>query len=123
MTLAALLIVIVSCLTTVRATAGSYPTSHAARVWHPDRAWLRGAFCVHNHESADWHRAWTDWRGSPSLYAGGLQFLQSTWRAAGGRGEPWEWSPREQFFRAFVTWRRDGGSWSEWGSRGRCGLA
>ncbi|HMA26108.1 MAG: hypothetical protein ACM33U_08970 [Solirubrobacterales bacterium] len=83
---------------------------------------MRGAVCIHLHESVDWHRRWIDWRGHPSPYAGGMQFLQSTWNRAGGRGEPWQWSPREQYFRAFVIWRAGGGSWREWGTAAHCGL-
>lgn len=104
------------------ATAHAHPTSAAAKRWKPDRAWLAGAWCVHRHESVDWHRAWTDWTGARSPYAGGFQFLQSTWSRAGGRGEPWQWSPREQLYRAFVIWRMNGGSFREWGTAGVCGL-
>lgn len=103
--------------------ADRYPTSPAAKRWRADPGWLRGAFCIHNHESVDWHRRWVDWAGRPSRYAGGMQFLQSTWRKAGGRGEPWQWSPREQLFRAFLVWKADGGSWRlEWGTARACGL-
>lgn len=99
-----------------------HPTSRAARAWHPEPWWLHGAFCVHNHESVDWFLAGRDWAGNPSPYYGGMQFLPSTWRAAGGHGLPSDWSPREQLYRAFVTWRADGGSWREWGTAGMCGL-
>lgn len=99
------------------------PMTDAARRWKPDRGWLRGAFCVHRHESLDWHLAWKDWAGNPSPYAGGMQFLQSTWTNAGGHGEPWQWAPREQLYRAWRVWKADGGSWREWGTAGACGLA
>lgn len=121
MTLVLVIGVLLSVAATARAQA--WPTSAAARHWRPDRGWLRGALCVHRHESVDWHRRWTDYLGRRSSYAGGMQFLQSTWANAGGRGEPWQWSPREQLYRAFVVWGRDGGSWREWGTAGVCGLS
>jgi len=99
-----------------------WPTTQAALHWKPDRSWLRGAFCVHNHESVDWHLNHVDWQGHPSPYSGGMQFLTSTWRNAGGVGDAWQWSPREQLFRAWRVWSADGGSWSEWGTAGACGL-
>lgn len=70
----------------------------------------------------DWHRGHVDWRGAPSPYSGGMQFLTSTWHAAGGTGEPYEWSVREQVYRAYVRWHADGDSWAEWGTRRVCGL-
>jgi hypothetical protein len=115
-------VVLVTLAIAAPAGAATWPTSRTARHWHPSRAWIRGAVCIHRHESVDWHRRWTDWRGYRSPYAGGLQLLESTWLNAGGRGEPWEWSPREQLYRAWVVWRRDGGSWREWGTAGACGL-
>ncbi len=102
--------------------ATNWPTSKAALRWHPDPGWLRGAFCIHNHESVDWHRAYRDWAGRPSPYSGGMQFLRSTWQNAGGSGDAWRWSPREQLYRAYRVWSADGGSWHEWGTRGSCGL-
>jgi hypothetical protein len=72
---------------------------------------------------------WVDWRGAPSRYAGGMQFLQSTWERAGGRGEPWQWSPREQLYRVYRIWdMADGvrgnrrGGFGEWGTAKACGL-
>lgn len=105
------------------AAAQHWPTSKAAQRWKPDRGWLRGAFCIHRHESVEWHRAYTDWRGAPSPYSGGMQFLHSTWIRAGGTGHAYQWSPREQLYRAFLIWKAGGGSWREWGTRGACGLA
>jgi hypothetical protein len=113
---------VLSMLVTPLARSGTWPTSRAARVWHPDRGWLRGAFCIHRFESGDWHRDHVDWLGRWSPYSGGLQFLPSTWRSAGGAGDAWQWSPREQLYRAYVVWRHDGSSWSEWGTRLVCGL-
>src|SRR5262249_12484539 len=100
-----------------------WPTSPAALRWKPDRGWLRGAFCIHRHESVDWHLAYRDWAGNRSPYSGGMQFLESTWRAAGGTGHAYQWSPREQFYRAWITGLRSGRSWRQWGTAGRCGLA
>jgi hypothetical protein len=75
-----------------------YPTSRAARAWRPPPGFIGQAWCLHRHESMDWHRAWVDWRGRHSIYAGGMQFTESTWLSVGGRGEPWQWSPREQLY-------------------------
>lgn len=102
-------------------TTAKWPTPAAMR-WQPPHGFLRAAFCVHRHESVDWYRAYVDWRGYPSRYSGGLQFTLSTWRRAGGTGHAFEWRPREQVYRAYVIWRRNGGSWREWGTAGRCGL-
>lgn len=95
---------------------------------HPGRpslpAWFwRQALCIHRYESIDWHRAGIDWRGKPSLYYGGLQFLDSTWQSAGGKGHASDASPAEQVYRAWIVVRRDSGRWhDEWGTAGRCGL-
>jgi hypothetical protein len=102
------------------AAAHSYPVTAAARSWQPAPWWMRQALCIHRHESVDWHRAYTDWRGRPSPYSGGMQFLASTWRRAGGSGHAYQWAPREQLYRAHVIWRRNGGSWREWGTAWRC---
>jgi hypothetical protein len=95
--------------------------------WHAPSWWLRQAVCIHQHEGA-----WNDNTGNS--YFGGLQFLPSTWYRAGGAhssafdhpGEqtryPFTTSPREQLYRAWIIWRRDGGSWREWGTAGKCGL-
>jgi hypothetical protein len=112
----------------VRSSAGRaeslrarWPTGEAMR-WRAPKGWLQQAFCIHRHESVDWYRAYTDWAGNPSPYSGGMQFLLSTWRRAGGTGHAYEWRPREQVYRAYVIWLRNGGSWREWGTRGKCGL-
>ena len=98
-------------------------TSEALR-WSPPAAWLRGALCIHRHESPGaWHRAGVDWRGRRSPYYGGLQFLTSTWRAAGGKGLPSDWPAHEQLYRAWKVWSGDGGSWRQWSTHRRCGLA
>ena len=41
-------------------------------------SWLKGAMCVHRHESVDWHRR-TDWLGRPSVDHGGMQIDVGTW--------------------------------------------
>ena len=83
--------------------------------WHPPRWWLREAVCIHRHEGA-----WNDETGNG--YSGGLQFLPSTWASVGGVGRPSQATPREQLYRAWLVWLRDGHSWREWGSARACGL-
>lgn len=88
--------------------------------WHAPKAWLADAVCVHEHEGA--------WNASTGNgYEGGMQFLRSTWQGAGGsvdRRGHWAStvSIREQLFRAWFVWKRDGYSWREWGTAGACGL-
>lgn len=96
----------------------------AARHFRFPPGWLlhSGVFCLHRHESVDWHRGYVDWQGRPSYYSGGLQFLASTWHRAGGTGDAFRWSIREQVYRAYLRWVADGDSWSEWGTAGSCGL-
>lgn len=104
--------------------------AHAARMpkhWHAPRWWLVQAVCVHDHEGA-----WNDNTGN--TYYGGMQFLRSTWEKIGGRHDdafdhpgdqarhPFTTSPREQLYRAWLVYLRDGHSWSEWGTAGACGL-
>ena len=82
--------------------------------WVP--AWFKAqALCIHRHESTDWRN-----RGH---HFGGMQFNLSTWASVGGRGNPADASPSEQIYRAFLVWKRDGGSWREWTTRSLCGLA
>ena len=115
MTTTLVLTALLACIAPAAASDG--PVSPEAKRWHPDRNWLRGAFCIHRHESINWHI-----HNHP--YANGMQFLLSTWIRAGGRAEWWITAgPREQLYRAYVIWRSHGGSWSEWSTRGRCGLA
>lgn len=101
---------------------GARPAGAVPAAWHAPRAWLPGAICIHAHEGA-WTNAGVDWQGRPSPYYGGFQFLLSTWRSVGGIVRPDLASPREQLYRAFLVWARDGGSWREWGSARACGLA
>lgn len=73
------------------------------------------ALCIHSHEGS-----WTD-TGDP--FWGGMQFMLSTWVNAGGTGLPSAASPSEQIYRAYVVWKKDGGSWREWPNTARmCGL-
>jgi hypothetical protein len=86
--------------------------------------WYLQAVCIHRHESMDWfygpgHTGGRSWSG----YYGGFQFLLSTWQRAGGRGYPHQAIPNEQYFRAWIIWKANHGSWREWGTAGMCGLA
>jgi hypothetical protein len=80
----------------------------------PD-GWAAQAACIRAHEG--W---WTANTGNG--YYGAYQFLRSTWTSVGGHGLPSEASPREQTYRAWLVWRRDGGSWREWSTAGSCGV-
>jgi hypothetical protein len=71
--------------------------------------------CIHHYEGA-----WNDNTGNG--YFGGLQFLLSTWNSVNGPSRPDLVSPREQLFRAWLVWRRDGNSFREWGTASLCGL-
>ena len=82
---------------------------------HAPAWWLPQAVCVHEHEGA-----WNDNTGNG--YYGGMQFTLGTWRSVGGSGQPDRATPREQLYRAWLVWKRDGGSWREWSSRIPCGL-
>lgn len=87
------------------------------RWWHAPAWWLPGALCVHSHESGNWHIY------NPP-YANGFQFTLYTWQSVGGSASNWvSASPREQLYRAWLVWKRDGGSWREWPNTSRmCGL-
>lgn len=80
-----------------------------------DAVWFAQALCVHSREGA-----WNANTGNG--YWGGMQFLPSTWRSVGGTTPAYLVSPREQLVRAWLVWRRDDGSWREWGTAGACGL-
>lgn len=99
------------------------PTRWSARLSTPP-GWYQQALCVHSREGA-WNAA------TGNGYEGGMQFLLSTWLSVGGsvtylHGRVAHWasafSPREQLYRSFLVWRRDGGSWREWGTARACGL-
>lgn len=93
--------------------------------WHAPKAWLADATCVHGKEGA-WNAA------TGNGYEGGGQFLLSTWQSVDGpvvrdhKGSIVHWAsafpPREQLYRMWLVWKRDGGSWREWGTAGACGL-
>jgi len=85
------------------------------RRWHAPAWFLRDALCLHAHEGA-WNA------NTGNSYYGGLQFLLSTWRRAGGAGYPHRASPREQIYRCWLIYLRDGRSFREWGTAGVCGL-
>jgi Transglycosylase-like domain len=88
----------------------------------PSAAWLEQARCVHLREGA-----WT--ANSGNGYFGGMQFMASTWRRAGGKPDPafshpgdarypFSASPTEQLYRAWLVWKADGGTWRSWGAVG-----
>jgi hypothetical protein len=95
---------------------GPMPKHWSARRSTPV-GWYAGALCIHAHESGNWHIY-----NRP--YANGFQFMLGTWISAGGRPSTWvSASPKEQLYRAFVVWKRDGASWREWPNTSRaCGL-
>lgn len=86
--------------------------------WHAPAWWYPQALCIHQHEGA--FNANTG-----NGYYGGFQFLPDTYRSVGGRrdGRADRDSPREQLYRAWLTYRRDGNSWREWGTASACGLS
>jgi hypothetical protein len=92
----------------VGASASSWPA--------PPRWWLREAACIRAHEGE-----WDSNTGNG--YYGAYQFVRSTWASVGGMGYPHLASPAEQTYRAWLVWKRDGGSWREWGTAGQCGLS
>jgi hypothetical protein len=87
--------------------------------WSPSPDWLAQARCVHAKEGG-----WT--ANSGNGYFGGMQFSAGTWRSVGGKpnpaftrpGTPFSASPQEQLYRAWLLWKRDGGSWRSWGAVG-----
>lgn len=104
----------------------SQPTGADARSWSRRKLpawWLRQAMCVHHFETygARDPGAWHD-RRNP-LSRGGMQFLRGTWESVGGHGDPADASRGEQLYRAWLVWKRDGGSWHEWSTSRVCGLA
>ena len=113
------------CLLPARAE-GSWPTSREAQHFRFPPGWLThsGVWCIHRHEAVDWHE-----RRNP-VSRGGMQIIYSTFASVGGRGDPADWSIREQVYRAFLIWDRDAGavgdgkgSWREWTTASACGLA
>ena len=85
-------------------------------------AWLAQARCVHAHEGP-----WTANTGNG--YYGGMQFAATTWVRAGGVPQtafahpgdarfPFRVPVAEQLHRAWIVWKRDGGTWRSWGTVG-----
>jgi len=94
----------------------------AAAEWSPSPTWLAQAKCVHAKEGP-----WSANTGNG--YFGGFQFMAQTWRRVGGKTDaafkhpgdpayPFHASASEQLYRAWMLWRRDGGSWRSWGGVG-----
>lgn len=83
--------------------------------WKAPADWYRGAMCIHAHEAA-----WNANTGNG--FYGGLQFMPATWASVRGPKRPDQVSPREQLYRAWLVWLRDGRSWKEWPTRAYCGL-
>ena len=83
--------------------------------WHAPRWWLPQALCIHRHEGA-----WNANTGNG--YYGGMQFTLQTWASVGGQLRPDLATPRQQLFRAWLVYSRDGFSWREWGTAKGCGL-
>jgi hypothetical protein len=94
----------------------------SAAEWSPSAGWLTQARCIHLQEGG--------WRANTGNgFFGGMQFAVATWKRLGGKhdsafahpGEsayPFTASPGEQLYRAWLLWKRDGGSWRSWGAVG-----
>lgn len=78
--------------------------------------WLRQAACIEHFESRG------DPRATGAGNYGAFQFTLGTWESVGGSGDPRAASLAEQRYRAWLVWKRDGGSWREWSTAGLCGL-
>jgi resuscitation-promoting factor RpfA len=94
----------------------------SAAEWHPATAWLAQARCVHLKEGV-WHA------NTGNGYFGGMQFAAKTWKRMRGAPDdsfahpgdaayPFSVSVQEQLYRAWLVWKRDGGSWRAWGAVG-----
>jgi hypothetical protein len=92
----------------------------SAAAWNPSPTWLAQARCVHLKEGP-----WTANTGNG--YFGGMQFSPTTWKRVGGKGHtafahpgdtryPFTVPPREQLYRAWLVWKRDGGTWRSAGA-------
>jgi len=90
---------------------GWLPGWALARYPAPPAWWERQAACIRHAESLDG-------RLSRNLY----QFLDSTWRSVHGLARAETASRAEQDYRAWLVYRRDGGSWREWTTARGCGL-
>ena len=108
-------------------TAHRYPGARLQYVLYG-----RGYYLAHqNYDDMPHGRAGNDGEGAwnatadPS-YGGGLSFMVGTWNSAGGSVRSTydiaRATPSEQIYRAYVVWKRDGGSWREWPQTSRaCG--
>ena len=94
-----------------------HPVHRIHPLWHPGATWWRQSYCIRVRESGNNYRTNTG-----NGYFGAYQFLMSTYRSVGGRHRPDLDPPREQSYRAWRVWLRDGRSWREWGTAGLCGL-
>lgn len=86
--------------------------------WRVPGWFVRQAECIYSHESGGygWHA------DTGNGYRTGLQFLPSTWVRAGGSLNRFaNASKAEIIYRAWVI-TGHGRSWSEWSTRGMCGL-
>lgn len=104
------------------AAAPRYPSTVPAD-WHAPKTWLRQAICIHEHEGAFNSIGYVK---GVATYAGGFQFMLDTWHSVGGVAldltDITRASKREQLYRAWLVWARDGRSWREWGTASKCGL-
>jgi len=92
--------------------------AQAAHHWPvPPAAWLAESRCITYAESRD-HVHDTSNPSSRGLF----QFLYSTWERVGGHGDPAAASRAEQTYRAWLIWKQDHDSWSEWSTARGCGL-
>jgi hypothetical protein len=112
-------------LAPVTARSGTYgpmPARWSARLSTPP-GWYSQALCIHSREGA-WNSI--GYVHGVATYGGGMQFMLGTWHGAGGWARSLSdiarASPKEQLYRAYLVWRRDGRSWREWGTAGACGL-
>jgi hypothetical protein len=94
----------------------------SAAEWSPPVNWLVEANCVHAREGA-----WAANTGNG--YFGGFQFRAKTWKRVGGKHDaafthpghpayPFRAPASEQLYRAWLLWKRDGGTWRSWGAVG-----
>jgi hypothetical protein len=88
----------------------------------PAAGWLAQAQCVH-HAEGPWNA------NTGNGYFGGMQFAAQTWLRVGGKPDPafkhpgdpryrFHASVAEQLHRAWLLWKRDGGTWRSWGGVG-----
>jgi hypothetical protein len=98
----------------------AYPAA-VPKSWKAPGWWHQQAACIR------WHEARGDYSiNTGNGHYGAYQFLLSTWQSVGGRGYPHQASRREQDYRAWLNWRRNGSSWGanrQWPNTARaCGV-